>query len=247
MEIHIVTGSNQRLNLEIFEKYLRARHEIYATELKWVPPSPDGLERDKYDTPRAVHFIGVEDGEVIAGSRLCQTTGPHLLADHFPHLCSGGAPLTGPRIAEWTRGFVVKSRRGRGAELRLLFAFCHAIMEYSLDEGIELIGGIQRTYWLTMWHWMNWKVRIHGEAVSIDGHPWVPAYFEVSQTALKGAANCGRIDGSLLVRHGRLRPFIELVLDPVYPDTGPSLVLSGRHLARTTPAAVGRTSTVPRA
>jgi acyl-homoserine lactone synthase len=205
MEILIVTKSNLAVNQPVFDDYLRARHRVYAEELHWVPAAPDGRELDRYDDEDAVHFIGLEGGRVVAGSRLYPTTKPHLLSETFPHLCRGGRPLSGPTIAEWTRGFVVSERRG---DKTILFSFCHAIMEYGLSEGLEKIGGIQRTYWLTMWKWMRWNVLIHGEAVDIDGHPWLPAYFDVTPTALAGAAQRAGIAGSLLVTRGAARPFL---------------------------------------
>lgn len=78
------------------------------------------------------------------------------------------------------------------ARRRFHFQFCHAIMEYALQEKLTQLGGIQRTYWLTMWERMGWAVRIAGELVQFDDGPWFPAYFDVPAGALAGAARWNR-------------------------------------------------------
>ncbi|HEX4298047.1 MAG TPA: acyl-homoserine-lactone synthase [Devosia sp.] len=206
MQIHVITSANAEQNAGFLDLYYQARHKVYADELRWVKPSPDGREHDPYDTEHAVHFVGMESGQMIAASRLVPTHRPHLLADNFAANCTKGL-IRDARVAEWTRGFVVRERRD-GA-LGILYQFCHAIMEYSLAEGITMVGGIQRTYWLPMWMRMGWKVHIIGEPVDMDGDPWVPAYADVSESALQGAARRAKVERSLLVRSGPQRPFVE--------------------------------------
>ncbi|MFQ5465289.1 MAG: hypothetical protein ACE5EI_05115, partial [Thermodesulfobacteriota bacterium] len=42
---------------EELDAALRLRHEIFREELRWVPPSPDGLDLDRFDD--FAHPIGV--------------------------------------------------------------------------------------------------------------------------------------------------------------------------------------------
>jgi acyl-homoserine lactone synthase len=208
MEVHVVTAANQHLYAEEFDAYLLERHKIYAEEKQWVPEVPSRRERDAFDTDRAVHLIGLEGGRVIAGSRLVPTSEPHLLSEVFPHLCTGDGPIRDERVAEWTRGFIPRTSR-EGSNLRIHVQFCHAVMEYALSEGITQLGGIQRTYWLTIWAKMNWNVVIRGEPIEFADGPWIPAYFDVTPEALAGAAKLGRVSNSLLVQRGPQRSFID--------------------------------------
>lgn len=212
MQVHIVTEANRHIYENEFDQYLFERHRVYAEELGWVATSPDRRERDAYDTAHAVHFIGIDDGRVVAASRLVPTSEPHLLSEVFPHLCTrSGGPIRDPRVAEWTRGFIVKDNRKAG-DFRIHFQFCHAIMDYALQEGLTQLGGIQRTYWLTMWQRMGWSVRIEGEPVQFEDGPWFPAYFDVTADALAGAARWAKLNGSILVRKGPQVPFVRSTL-----------------------------------
>ena len=208
MDIFVVTERNKSLYEDIFDAYLRERHLVYADELGWVPPSPDERETDAFDTDKAVHLIGVEDGEVIAASRLVPTSEPHLLSENFAHLCDGpGGLVRRPDVAEWTRGFVVRRRR-EVSNFRIHFQFCHAVMEYALQEGLAQLGGIQRTYWLPLWKRMGWRVHVHGTPIAMPDGDWLPAYLDVTEEALSGAARWGKVSRSLLVQGGPYRPFL---------------------------------------
>jgi acyl-homoserine lactone synthase len=190
------------------DQFFRIRHSIYAVDLKWVPESPSGRERDRFDTEKAVYLLGVVDGRVITGSRFIPTHLPHMLSEVFPHLCTrNGGVIASPHVAEWTRGFVVPEYR-EGLGVRLKARFCHAVMEYFLDEGVVKIGGIQDISWLSLWKRFGWKVSIHGDAEDFNGRDWVPAYFDVTEDAAAGAARWGKLERSILVRKGSPGPFV---------------------------------------
>lgn len=201
MQVHVVTKANEHLYQDELEQFFRARHQIYA----------DGLERDQFDIPQAHYLLGVIDGQVITGSRFTPTHLPHTLSEVFPHLCTlNGGIIHDATVAEWTRAFVIaKYREGFG--VRLKAQFCHAVMDYMIDEGVTKIGGIQDTFWLSLWRRFRWDVSIHGEPRMFGDRPWLAAYFPVSDTAREGAGKWGKVSAgqSLLVRRGPRRPFIE--------------------------------------
>lgn len=59
---------------DLLPRLLRARRETFIVEKGWDLPEADGMEFDQYDTP-ACRWIAVhEDGEILAGIRLCPTT-----------------------------------------------------------------------------------------------------------------------------------------------------------------------------
>jgi len=214
MDVHVVTAANRHLYPSLLDQFFRERHKIYAQELAWVPPSPDGLEMDQFDTLKAVYLIGVEDGKVITGSRFVPTDQPHMLSEVFPHLCTlGGGVIRDAAVAEWTRGFVVKDRR-EGLGVRLKAQFCYAVMDYCLGEGIERIGGIQEVYWLSLWQRLGWTVEVRGEPSLFGKDLWVPAYFDVTEEALAGAKRWAKADRSILIHQGPHQPFIPVARNP---------------------------------
>lgn len=199
MRFLMITQANEHLfQLELLA-FFRARHIVYAEELKWVPNAHDGLEFDEFDTGAADYLVVMDGDECIAGSRIIPTHLPHLLSEVFPDSCDLAPMPRDPKIAEWTRGFVVPHRREKGRPV-LLAQCCAAVMEHCLAKGYRQVGGIQDTKWLPMWQLMKWNVSVYGQEIDIDGRPWVPAYFEVSETALAGARMLGRLTGPLLAQ-----------------------------------------------
>lgn len=222
MQVHVITKANSHLYPQELEQFFRIRHQIYAVDLQWVPESPDGLERDQFDTDEAVYLLGVVDGKVITGSRFNPTHLPHMLSEVFPHLCTrNGGIIHSPYVAEWTRGFVIPEFR-EGLGVRLKAQFCHAVMQFMLEEGVTKIGGIQEIYWLSLWRRFGWEVAVHGEPEDFNGRMWVPAYFDVTEAALAGAARWGKLDHSILVRRGSQIPFVSPGTAPADTDTTPA-------------------------
>lgn len=198
MEFHLITKANEhQFQLELMA-FFRARHIVYAEELGWVPRTSDGLEYDEFDTAAADYLVVMDGDECIAGSRIIPTHLPHLLSEVFPNSCDTKPMPRDPRVAEWTRGFVVPHRREKGRPV-LLARCCAAVLEHCLAKGYVQVGGIQDTKWFPMWRLMKWNVSIHGQPIDIDGRPWLPAYFEVTEAALQGARKLGQLAGPVLV------------------------------------------------
>ena len=72
----------------LFSRMFRQRHEIYVERRGWKAlQSVNGEERDQFDRPDTIYLLAIdEEDDILAGLRLLPTTGPHLLADIFPHL-----------------------------------------------------------------------------------------------------------------------------------------------------------------
>lgn len=208
MDVHVISNNNIHLYSDEIDQFFRERHKIYVEELHWRDPAPDGREIDQFDTDAAVYLLGIEDGRVITGSRFLPTSEPHMLSEVFPHLCTlNEGIIRDPTVAEWTRGFIVADRR-EGLGVRLKAAFCYAVMEYCLQQGITRIGGIQEIYWLSLWKRFGWRVEVNGVPEMFGDVAWVPAYFDVTQEAMAGAKRWARLDRSILVQKGPAHVFI---------------------------------------
>jgi acyl-homoserine lactone synthase len=204
---HVVTAENKHLYEQEFEQFLRRRHDIFVGQKKWRPVSLDGREVDEFDTDAATYILGVEDGDVVTSARLIPTSEPHLVSRVFPQMCERTGVPNRPDWAEWTRTYVVPhkrsaSRRGTLTEL------CCAVMEFSVEEGLSAIGGIQETYFMPHHRALKWRATPLGLAQEIDGEWCIVAYIDVNDEALKSVRSILGIDQSLLVRQGITRPFI---------------------------------------
>src|SRR4029453_10530110 len=97
---------------EVLHCYHQWRHRILVDERGWEElRRPDGLERDQFDTEDAVHLIEMDGGGVIGGSRLISTVRPTLLSEVFPYLVERGEVPRDEAVLDWSRIFVLPSRR----------------------------------------------------------------------------------------------------------------------------------------
>lgn len=210
MLIHVVNSANRHLYADELNAFFEARHQIYVEEKGWRDGDNTGLEIDQFDTDDATYLVGITDGQVMTGTRLIPTDRPHLLSEVFPNMST--VPVRDPRVAEWTRGFIVPAYRERGIG-PIKGSFCATVMEYCLKEGIERIGGVQDLYWLPVWKRYAWNVRPIGNPMEIDGRWCVAALFDVTREAYEQAARCGGMRESILIHRGPYKPFVQTLSD----------------------------------
>nr|WP_295884943.1 acyl-homoserine-lactone synthase [uncultured Devosia sp.] len=198
MQFHFITRDNEHLFQPELDLFFQARHTVYAEELGWVTPSPDGREFDQFDTAAAAYLVVMEGDSFVAGSRLVPTHLPHLLSEVFPDSCDLLPMVRDATVVEWTRGFIVAGRRDKGS-IRILAGACAAVMEFCLLNGYRQVGGIQDMKWIALWRKMDWSIHVHGQPIDIDGSPWLPIYFDVTQQAMLNARALARVEGPLLI------------------------------------------------
>ena len=207
MQIHVVTAANRHLYTREMLEVFRQRYSIYVHEKRWREENKFELEIDQYDTPAATYLVGIEDGQVICGSRLISTTMPHMADEIFANLSNLTGVLRSPTIAEWTRAYIIPERREHGIG-PIKGQICAAVMEYCLREGLEQVGGIQDLYWMRLWKKLDWKVTPTGTPAKVDGRWCVVAYMEVSP---EGRDSAIEQTGALrhgLVWRGPYQPFV---------------------------------------
>ena len=208
IEAHVVTSENINLYASEFDEFLRRRHDIFVGQKGWRPPSPDGREKDQFDTSAATYILGIEDGRVVTSARLIPTSEPHLVSEVFSQMCEATGVPRRADWAEWTRTFVLPEKRSTGLR-GTLTELCCAVMEYALDEGLSAVGGIQETYFMPHHRALKWRARPLGLAREVNGEWCIVAYIDVNETSLASARNILGIEHSLLVRRGITRPFVQ--------------------------------------
>lgn len=207
MKIHVINDLNRHLYAGAWDEFLRLRHRYFVEINGWREPSPDGRETDQFDNADATYLLAIEDDHVIASARVIPTSAPNMASDIFPHMCGRiGVPRRSD-WADWTRSFVVEGRRALGRGGTQARMAC-AVMEYCLDEGIQMVGGIQQLYFLERWERLGWEFEIAGMPERVGDEWCVVAYLKVCEEALeKGRARCG-LTGPIVERRGRQRRFV---------------------------------------
>jgi acyl-homoserine lactone synthase len=146
---------------------------------------PDGLERDQFDNQDAIYILVTDNGQVIGGSRLLSTTGPHLLSEVFPYLASVRGLPRADDIYEWTRMFVVKSRReGRTMGGHTRGSVICGVLEYCLDNGINGLTALIEMFWLPLFHSMGWNLMPLGLPELINGEWSIAVKMALSEDTL---------------------------------------------------------------
>jgi acyl-homoserine lactone synthase len=197
--IHVVSADNRHAYQSEMLEHFRIRHDVYVGERKWTNLArPDGLERDQFDNDDAVYLLAIDNGHVVGGSRFVPTLKPHLLSEVYPHLIHGELPRA-PDIWEWTRVFVVKSRReGRNGGRIAGQVYC-GIAEFCLRNGISALTVLIEMWWFPIFQEIGWPLRPLGLPELLDNEWAVPVIMPMAESVLASTRAFYGIDGSVLV------------------------------------------------
>lgn len=138
--IHIITAENRRCYHHALMEMHRQRKRVFIDQMKWPLEESAGIEIDAYDCAEAVYLIeaGAARAPVTGSARLLRTDRPHLLGDHFRHLCDKPPPV-GEAVWEATRFCPAPETPDGEARHALLARMIAAIMETALLFGIERV------------------------------------------------------------------------------------------------------------
>lgn len=81
------------------EAALRLRHDVFARELRWVPESTDGMERDMYDGFSDAIGVFGNDRALAGHLRLTPSPHPFMIEKEFLDLLPGRKPA--PKLADY--------------------------------------------------------------------------------------------------------------------------------------------------
>jgi acyl-homoserine lactone synthase len=160
----------------------------------------DGLERDQFDNQDATYILAIDEGQVVGGSRLVPTSRPHLLSEVFPYLASVRGLPRAADIYEWTRMFVIKSRReGRtmGGQTRGM-VIC-GVLEHCLDNGITGLTAVIEMFWLPLFHSMGWNLTPLGLPELINGEWSIAVKMAITEDTLASTRRFHGIGGRVHV------------------------------------------------
>jgi acyl-homoserine lactone synthase len=184
--IYILSGRDAHRYPGLMEQVYRLRHQVFVEELGWTAlVKPDGLERDQFDHPDAVHHICVRDGKVAGYQRMLPTVEPHLLSDVYPELCEYAIPR-GHDTYELTRYCVApgfrEGRRGVGSVGSELMA---GGVEWGLASGVNKSVIEGETIWVLRWLQLKFLVRPLGFETQIGNQRIVATLLEFNRATLQ--------------------------------------------------------------
>ena len=112
----------------------------------------------------------------------------------------------GPDVWEWTRFFVVKSRREEHRLCRLGGEILCSMFEYLMEEGVREMRSLAEAWWIPRIQGLGWRPRALGLPFSHDGLTLAGFSFDITQEALQSMRDLYDINESCLVRRGLGEP-----------------------------------------
>lgn len=140
-----VDASNRHQYEDLLDDMHRMRFRVIE---RWgwnVPGIPQGYDKDAFDTDDTIYFLDLDDsGDRVVGTcRFNPTTGPHLLSEVFPEMCSFDGVPSAPHIWEATRYLIDTQALPEWQSLRSRTRLALGLCEYAHDNGITAMS------WLT--------------------------------------------------------------------------------------------------
>jgi len=182
MQLHVIRGRDAARHADLMEQVWRLRYQTFVVDFGWtLPMARDGREIDQFDGDDTVHFALCEGDRLLVYSRVLPTTGPHLLADVYPHMA-----VEVPRretTLEWSRLCVPRNTRGRrpsGFHSMLRHVIAHA-----LDEGADELSLQGHPDWILSFERIGIPTRPIGLGAVCDGSLVVPFVAAISEGSVR--------------------------------------------------------------
>ena len=167
--IHVVDNDTAGCRRHLLDSMFADRKRLFVDLFRWdIPVDDEQYEIDQYDTAAAVYIIAADDeGTHEASLRLMPTTGPHMLAALFSHLCPLGVP-TGPDTWETTR-LCLPQRHGAARRRELRNRLFSAAIDFALERQITRLTGLIPEAFRRELLAMGWRAEPLGPAVHLSG------------------------------------------------------------------------------
>lgn len=176
--VQVVSRENRPSFARALAGMHRHRKSVFVDQLGWDVPVVEGVyEIDQYDDEAAVYLLVLDAaGEHLGSVRLLPTSGPHLLAQVFAHLCEGEVPQ-GDDIWEITRFCTSPAATDPATVRRQLMV---GVIEFALLYGVRRYTMVTHLQFLSRLLAVGWDCRPLG-LPSPDGADHVGA-MEISVT-----------------------------------------------------------------
>ena len=135
---------------ELFDEMFRQRHQIFVEGRGWKELGKvDGREIDQFDTTNAIYIVALgADGQLQGSIRVKPTTGPTILEEVFPRLCTKRKIPKKIETWEMSRLLVCHHSEMDDAGVRIKGKLICAMYEFCMNHGIETVTAIGDTFFL---------------------------------------------------------------------------------------------------
>ena len=130
----------------------RLRHLIFSEMLGWVPPSPTGLEIDRYDQAAKTVGLFADSGKISGLVRLVTSDQPYMLETEFAELLVPGHHLRKEAdTVEISRLAVVPADKHNGPIPGHLALILKGLYQWCLANGIRYAYmEVEKRFWRTL-------------------------------------------------------------------------------------------------
>lgn len=194
-----VTDENRHEHRTLLDDMHAMRYRVIKRWNWNVPGIQEGYDKDEFDTDATIYFLDVDDktGSVIGTCRFNPTTGPHLLREVFPEMCSFDGVPSENHVWEATRYIIDGHGIPKWQEMRSRSLIALALCEYAHAHNITHMS------WLTTQALYNnmfklWPSRPLG----------LPKYFEQDDNTYIAALSELTPEATAVLR-GRIKQFPE--------------------------------------
>ena len=139
------------------------------------------------------------DGNHRGSARLLRSDGPHLLADHYAHLCPAGIPC-GPAVREITR-FCLDPALGAAARRKTRNQLVTELAEHALAHAITAYTGIATYAWFEQISRFGWACRKLGPSGDLRSRDLVALQITIDDQTRPGLIAGGIYDRAPRVLH----------------------------------------------
>lgn len=184
--ILVISGADAIRYPELMRQVYKLRHDVFVGELGWTDlASPDGMERDQFDHPDAIHHLCMRGDEVVGYQRMLPTLQPHLLSDVFPELCEGPCPRAIDTF-ELTRYCVAPAHReGRRGVSSVGSELMAGFVEWGLASKVNKVIIEFETIWVLRALQLKFLVRPLGFETQIGKQKIVATLVEFNAATLR--------------------------------------------------------------
>lgn len=195
--IRIVTAGNHGPHAGALLEMHRQRKAVFVDRMRWDLVVAGDFEIDAYDGRHALYLLSMERGRLSSSVRLLPTIRPHLMSDHFAHLCPYGVPR-GPNVWEASRFCVdpaITERAARRTQLGLIIA---GILETGLARGIAQVIFVAGSALLPLALDAGWDARPLGPPCHDGGDRITAVAAEITRAGLAAVRRRYALEGCIL-------------------------------------------------
>lgn len=196
----VIEPAYRELLHDVVEDMYRFRHRIFVGMLGWTDIArEDGRDVDAYDHEHAVYFATVEDGEVVACSRLVPSLTPNICATQFPQHANLREIPRRPDIYDYSRFAVAADKYGPVECNRLKAMQVASVFDYCVRRSITSCISFTLAHTLPQYVEMGIKTTPLGLPVTIGDSTYVSVHFETTAQAYAKVLALFGMKGSPLI------------------------------------------------